>query len=57
MTQPKGVMPIAFSSENIFTPITSAIMALVIKKPPNNKYSFVALSLMIVGIIGVEYEN
>ena len=44
-----------FSNENIFTPITSAIRALVIKKPPRNKNKRVGLCLTIVWIIQIKY--
>jgi hypothetical protein len=50
-----GEIPRVFSSEKIFTPITSAISALAIKKPPRIKNNLVGLLLMIVRIIGIKY--
>lgn len=50
-----GLTPSVFSSEKIFVPITSAISALVIKKPPRIINKRVALLLMI--LLSIEMKD
>jgi hypothetical protein len=52
-----GVKPKVFSKEKIFTPITSASKAFVIKKPANIKKSLVGLLLIIEWIIQQKNKN
>ena len=52
-----GLAPKVYSSENNFTPISSAISALAIKKPPRIINNREGLFLMIVWIIQVKNKK